>query len=238
MGTDKLFEQFYFSRDTYLSGTVQFHNMIAAAAPAHAQILEIGPSSGGETSKFLRGLGEVTGVDVDPLVLSNPSLHHAFVYDGNELPFGDKSFDLCVSDYVLEHVANPEKHFASVARVLRPGGCYVFRTPNLWHYVSLAARILPHRLHVKLSPGLRDVPADTHDPFPTCYRANSARRIKTLAAGAGLSVRQLLMVEKEPSYGRAHALIFYPMMAYERLVNSSEALAFMRVNIFAVLVRE
>lgn len=237
MGTTELYQRYYFSHSDYLSGTVQFHNMIREVVSPPARILEIGPSSGGQTSMLLRGLGELTGIDVDPLVLTNPSLHHARVYDGTELPFEDASFDLCVSDYVLEHVTNPEEHFSSVARVLKPGGSYVFRAPNLWHYVVLGSWLLPHRLHVVLSPALRDVPEDTHDPFPAVYRANTRNKIHTLAKRAGLNVRRLDMVEKEPSYGRIHPLVFYPMMAYERLVNSTEALAFLRVNIFAILAK-
>ncbi len=39
------------------------------------------------------------------------------------------------------------------------------------------------------------------------------------------------MIEPEPAYGRAHALLFYPMMAYERIVNLSPALSDFRCNI-------
>ena len=43
------------------------------------------------------------------------------------------------------------------------------------------------------------------------------------------------MIEKEPMYGLASRLLFFPMLAYERAVNSSEAFAGLRSNIQAVL---
>lgn len=50
-----------------------------------------------------------------------------------------------------------------------------------------------------------------------------------------LDVAVLRTIEKAPSYGMASRLLFYPMMAYERLVNSSELFAGWRANILAVL---
>ena len=39
------------------------------------------------------------------------------------------------------------------------------------------------------------------------------------------------MIEPEPAYGRAHPLLFYPMMAYERVVNLSDTLSGLRITI-------
>jgi hypothetical protein len=45
------------------------------------------------------------------------------------------------------------------------------------------------------------------------------------------------MVETEPSYGRISRLLFYPMMLYERAVNSVDALSPFRANLFAVFTK-
>ena len=37
--------------------------------------------------------------------------------------------------------------------------------------------------------------------------------------------------DNQPAYGRAHPLLFYPMMAYERMVNLSSAFSGIRVNV-------
>ena len=39
------------------------------------------------------------------------------------------------------------------------------------------------------------------------------------------------MIEKEPSYGMASRWLFYPFLAYERIVNASRILEPFRVNV-------
>jgi SAM-dependent methyltransferase len=46
-----------------------------------------------------------------------------------QLTFGDESFDLFITQDVLEHVFRPEKVFQEIARVLRPGGAHIFTVP-------------------------------------------------------------------------------------------------------------
>lgn len=49
---------------------------------------------------------------------------------GAALPFGDKSFASVVSNSVLEHIPNLEPVIEETARVLQPGGLFVFCVPN------------------------------------------------------------------------------------------------------------
>jgi SAM-dependent methyltransferase len=46
-----------------------------------------------------------------------------------ELTFADRSFDLVVTQDVLEHVIHPTKAFREIERVLRSGGRHVFTVP-------------------------------------------------------------------------------------------------------------
>jgi SAM-dependent methyltransferase len=43
--------------------------------------------------------------------------------------FSDASFDLVITQDVMEHVLEPEEAFREIARTLRPGGSHVFTTP-------------------------------------------------------------------------------------------------------------
>lgn len=198
-------------------------------------MLEIGAGRSNATSAFLASRGTVVGVDVSDDVFDNEWLTEAHTYGGRELPFPSASFAACVSNYVIEHIQDPDEHFCEVRRVLKAGGVYCFRTPNLWHYVALSAKVTPHGLHVRLANRLRGLGDNVPEPHPTAYGANTRRRIRKLAGTSGLEVVTLQMIEKEPSYGRASILLFYPMMAYERLVNSSELFSIFRANILAAL---
>src|SRR4029077_14924468 len=54
--------------------------------------------------------------------------------DAEELPFGDESFDLVFCDHGATSFTDPHLTVPEVARVLRPGGLFVFNitTPILW----------------------------------------------------------------------------------------------------------
>ena len=45
------------------------------------------------------------------------------------LTFPDQSFDLVITQDVLEHVFRPRRVFSEVARVLKPGGAHIFTVP-------------------------------------------------------------------------------------------------------------
>ncbi len=43
--------------------------------------------------------------------------------------FADESFDLVISQDVMEHVFNPAKTFSEIGRTLKPGGAHIFTVP-------------------------------------------------------------------------------------------------------------
>lgn len=117
--------------------------------PAGARILEIGAGSG-QCSRWLRSRGAVvvatdlsagmvrTGVTVSAGL--SPDLRAPFVQcDGRRLPFADASFDTVFTAYgVVPFVADSDVVLAEAARVLRPGGRFVFSTthPIRWAFAD------------------------------------------------------------------------------------------------------
>jgi Methylase involved in ubiquinone/menaquinone biosynthesis len=237
MSTEHLYERYYYNRPGFENGTVTFHALCERHVSRGSAILEIGPGPSNATSDFLGTLGQLHGVDVSDEVRGNRAVRFAHVYDGTELPFADSTFDVCVSNYVLEHVADPGRHFKEVRRVLKPGGVYLFRTPNFWYYVSLISAVVPHRIHTAVANRLRSLGPESHEPWPTFYRANSTRALRREGADASLDLETCELIEREPSYGRASALLFFPMMVWERTLNATTFLAGLRANILGVMRR-
>ena len=227
--------RFYGPERGWVDGTTEFFRLCGDWIAPAGRILEVGPGPTNPTSAFLATLGELHGIDIDADAANNRWLRQCHVMVGDRFPVDDGSFDAVVSNYVCEHVKNPAAHLQEVARALRPGGTYILRTPNLYHYVSQVSLRTPFWFHRLVANRLRNHAADHHDPYPTFYAMNSVKRLSELAADAGLTVRVARLVEKEPSYGLSARPLFLAFMGYERLVNSTDKLGFLRSNIFAVL---
>lgn len=72
---------------------------------------------------------ETVGVDLDPEALAGQD-RETVVADMRALPFADAAFASVLAVQSLEHVPDPERVLAEVARVLEPGGVAAFVTPN------------------------------------------------------------------------------------------------------------
>jgi len=131
-------------------------------------------------------------------------------------------------------LADPESVFAEVARVLKPGGKFLFKTPNAFHSMPLIARFTPHRFHAFINK----VRGREHvDTFPTLYRANSSRRISALAFQAGMNVESIQHVESRPEYMRILAPLYLFGIMYERTVNVSQIFSQLRILLIGVVCK-
>jgi SAM-dependent methyltransferase len=61
--------------------------------------------------------------------------------DLEALTFADDSFDLFVTQDVLEHVLRPDLALREITRVLRPGGAHVFTVPTYWGRSTLVRAV-------------------------------------------------------------------------------------------------
>jgi len=208
---------------------------IEAEVTPGAVVLDLGAGAGIVPEMDLRALGvTVIGVDPDPRVLENPYLDVAHVARGEALPLANESVDLAVACNVLEPLPDPLGVFREVRRVLRPGGAFLAKTPNRWHYVPLIASLTPHRFHQWVNEKRGRSSADT---YPTLYRANSPGRIRQLARKAGFSSCEVRCYEGRPEYLRFHPLLYLAGVGYERLVNRFSALQYLRVVMIAAMRR-
>ncbi|MGY6215121.1 methyltransferase domain-containing protein [Methylolobus aquaticus] len=60
------------------------------------------------------------------------------------LSFPDESFDMVVTQDVMEHIFDPAKAFAEIARTLKPGGSHVFTVPIVRKDKASQVRALRH----------------------------------------------------------------------------------------------
>ena len=121
------------------------------AGPGGLAVLDIG-CGGGFLAEQFAALGcQVTGVDPSPASIGTARAHAAAsglridyrVGAGEELPVQDAAFDVACCCDVLEHVADVNRVISETARVLKPGGLYLFDTINrTWQSRLLAIKVM------------------------------------------------------------------------------------------------
>ncbi|MFH1920997.1 MAG: class I SAM-dependent methyltransferase [Planctomycetota bacterium] len=189
-------------------GAIRFHARVNALLTPSAVVLDIGCGRGAcadDTVSFRRNLRNlrgkckrVIGIDVDEAGRENAFLDEFRLIGGDRWPVEDETIDLCVSDYVLEHVRNPQAFFSECARVLKPRGSICVRTPNKYSYVALISRCIPNAWHAWVLKTIgKKRGAD--DVFPTLYRCNTARKLRRMMRIYGFEPC-VYAYDDEPSY--------------------------------------
>jgi 2-polyprenyl-6-hydroxyphenyl methylase/3-demethylubiquinone-9 3-methyltransferase len=169
-------------------------------------VLDLG-CAGGFLAEALHDRGaRVTGLDPAREAIAAARAHaeageKSIRYDvgtGEEMPYDDACFDAVACVDVLEHVRDLDQVLREVARVLRPGGLFVFDTINRNPVSRLAVITMAEDV-------LRLLPKGTHDPdmfiTPAELRAALSRAGLTPGAFTGLGPRGVDR-RGDPIFGR------------------------------------
>lgn len=156
------------------------------------RLLEIGTGSGGIAHYFARHPRlhcEVTAVDV----CDNRQVREGYDYrqvTNADLPFSDESFDVIITNHVIEHVGDmntQQHHLAEIHRVMKLGGVGYLAVPNRWmltepHYRLAFLSWWPHAWR---TPYLRLMRKGT---FYDCEPLQM-RQLERMLANAGFQYR-------------------------------------------------
>ncbi|NMR31596.1 bifunctional 2-polyprenyl-6-hydroxyphenol methylase/3-demethylubiquinol 3-O-methyltransferase UbiG [Crystallibacter degradans] len=120
------------------TGSLPNGSAVARAIGAGLKALDVGCGAGLLAEEFARLGFDVVGVDPSAVAIEAARAHAEMsglriryqVGAGEQLPVEDGTFDVVYCCDVLEHVADLPLVLAETARVMKPGGLYLFDTIN------------------------------------------------------------------------------------------------------------
>jgi ubiquinone/menaquinone biosynthesis C-methylase UbiE len=185
-----------------------------------------------EQQEMIRRSKQLVGIDLNRVSL----LRHEGLRDRVEgslerLPFRDGAFDLVTANMVVEHLRDAREILQEIRRVLKPGGLFIFHTPNYLNFKISGASLVPQALKNRLVWFIEE--RKEEDIFPTFYRMNTPKAIRRVGAAVGFSVERLTLTDTS-----ALTVILGPIVILELLwirLCRLEGLRNLRSNIIAVL---
>ena len=115
-------------------------------------ILDIGCGNGEIATYLSRKCANLVSIDIEDNRENEANKKPLnFLLSNESLPFKNNSFDIVVSNHVIEHVSNNQEHIEEIYRVLNDDGIVYIATPN---------RLWPWEVHYKL-PLLHYLPTKT-----------------------------------------------------------------------------
>ncbi len=165
-------------------------------------VLDIGCGGGiGRNNQFQQAIKAASstfwGLEPDRSIVPEPGLFDEFQYatmESSDLP--DASIDIAYSSMVMEHVEKPIEFLSTLARALKPGGVYLFVTPNARSFVPGMTKLM-HRIgadELTLRLVRRKQQIDEYH-YPVQFRCNTPGEISRIAEQTGYNEPQFAFVE-------------------------------------------
>ena len=121
---------------------------------AGKKVLDVGCGPGVFTARYARAGARVTGVDFSEEMVrvakdQFPEIEFQ-VGDAEQLLFDENTFDVVVGVHLVHHLARPRTVFASISRVIKPGGHFVFSIPDQMRQASFGSLFSAVAVHHKM----------------------------------------------------------------------------------------
>ena len=106
---------------------------IVRLLPVGCRVLDVGAGTGQQAQRLTELGFAVEAIDLAGGDYSRDLVFPVTSYDGNAIPFPDRSFDVVYSSNLLEHVRDPDRLHAEIRRVLARNGSAIHVVPtHIW----------------------------------------------------------------------------------------------------------
>ena len=197
-------------------------------------VLDIGCGSRATNLMQLKGRAKtLIGIDLVDFEVTDSELLlvNADLCDMSAVQSG--SVDLSYSRSVMEHVKNVRAAYSEINRVLKPGGKYIFLTPNAWDYASIIAYLVPNRFHARVA-NMTEGRNET-EVFPTFFKSNTYRKISKMAEVNNFELTRFEYLGQYPCYFLFSKTLFHIGSRYEKFLERHRRLHCLRGWILCIL---
>lgn len=167
---------------------------------------------------FRQELDWACGVDISPTATKkNICLDEIKFSDLEHIPYKDNTFNFVLSLWVIEHLVKPDRVFAEIFRVLKPGGYLLLATPNRNSWlITLKELIQSNKLNALINKSLYG--RFEEDIFPTNYLANTILKLSQILKETGFTDIDLKL-NYDPGYTSINNITFNFSCYIHRLLN-------------------
>lgn len=179
---------------------------------SHARVIDLGCGDGIFSVKVMEKIGckEMWGIDIDDESLRKADNRGLIVRESdlnNALPLETKSFDVVVSNQVIEHLFRPVNFLTEIYRILKLNGYAVISTENLSSWDNIGALVLGYTpFSMEFDCGLRKIgnPFSPHERELKCGYVHS--HVRVFAWNGLVELAKLLRFKNERILGSGHLL--------------------------------
>lgn len=157
----------------------------AAGERLKGRVFENGCGLGAYLERFATRAQQAVGMDIEleRTFETHERAEQVFCGAGEHLPFAQDSFDLILSNEVLEHVQDDQQAVREIVRTLRPGGRLVLFCPNRGYPFETHGIYWRGKYHFGNIPLVNYLPRRWRDRLAPHVRAYSRADLQRLFAG-------------------------------------------------------
>ncbi|MEW6066929.1 MAG: methyltransferase domain-containing protein [Nitrospirota bacterium] len=183
-----------------------------------AVILDAGCGKKGIMNKYIGNGAVIVGSDLEIAAIKrNEAMQYKTLSSLDSLCFKDETFDLIVSQWVVEHLPEPERVFREFNRVLKKGGSLILVTNSIYNPLMTFNAIMPQKLRDNIKKRVLP-PEIEEDTFPTYYRANSIGRLNNIMAAIGFK-KCFSVYTSDTSFFIFSKWLFYFSLLFEHITD-------------------
>lgn len=223
------------AKSGYIPPEMWYRAVVDRLVTEHTNWIDVGGGKSvfPDSSELTRALAQrcqlLVGVDPSDNIELNEFVHER-AKSAIEAYRTDRLFDLATFRMVVEHIGTPRVAIESLARLVRPGGHVVIYTPNRWSSSSVAASLVPQSLHAHFAGFLWRSKED--DVFPTAYRMNTRRQLRTLFREGGF--REIAFARLDSCSITQRFRSVYPLELWTRRAFQRARLPYLESNLLGV----